>query len=323
MTMSRDIHASMPLKTGFRAVSPIPYARIDLSKYIVISIWFGCNNNCAICMLADMKRELPPLDFNGFRRIIGQVVREGKFKNLILSGAEVTTREDVDKFAQFARSLGYFDKIQIQTNGRRLRDRAYLERLINAGINEFFVSVHGLEEAHDEISGSAGAFKETMHGLENLENLDVNVISNTVLTKRNYHDVPHLLTLLSRKRISEIHLWNYFPMERNDRKDFIVSMQDVNKLFSELLQALAPAEKAVVLKSFPECLSVREPGFLDSFFPVTVLPDSFWREFSKCGFGSCVYRDSGRCKSESCWGLSTAYVQKYGDERNLLCARTR
>jgi len=71
-----------------------------------------------------------------------------------------------------------------------------------------------------------------------------------------------------------------------------------------------------VLKSFPECLSRGGPGFFDSLYPVTLLPDRFWREFSECGFGTCVHR--GPCKAWQCWGLSSAYVRKYGDERDLL-----
>ena len=163
------------------------YDRIDLSKYIVISIWFGCNNNCSICMLSGMKRSLPVIGFDRFKEILSDVMNDRGFENLILSGAEVTTFDDLDRYIQFAASLGWFKKIQIQTNGRRLSDKKYLKHLIDCGVNEFFISIHGFEEVHDSITRTRGAFKETMRGLKNLEAFDVNVISNTVLTKTNYH----------------------------------------------------------------------------------------------------------------------------------------
>ena len=36
--------------------------------------------------------------------------------------------------------MGWFETIQIQTNGRKLAEPAYLRRLIEAGVNEFFIS---------------------------------------------------------------------------------------------------------------------------------------------------------------------------------------
>jgi MoaA/NifB/PqqE/SkfB family radical SAM enzyme len=292
------------------------YAKVDLTKYIVLSIWFGCNNNCTICMLSGMKEALPPIDFEDFKRVIMGVRDDGRYENLILSGAEVTTFDDLEKYVRFAASLGWFKKIQIQTNGRRLGDKEYLRRLVGWGVNEFFISIHGLKEVHDTITQAPGSFEETLKGLKNLQDHDVNVISNTVLTRVNLHDIPRLMTLLSRERVSEIHVWNFFPMERRDTKNLVVSMRSFVPLLSEVLGTLRSAGKALVLKSFPECLAAGEPGFFDSLFPVTVLPGLFWRQFGESGFGACVHRE--RCKAWQCWGLSSAYIHRYGDERDLL-----
>ena len=294
------------------------FKRIDLSQYIVTSLCFTCNNSCTICMLSGVKQKMSGIDLDYFRRVIEEIRDSGRFENLILSGAEVTTFDDLDHYVQAAASLGCFKKIQIQTNGRRLRDKEYLRHLIDQGINEFFISIHGLGAVHDAITRVQGSFRETMAGLKNLEAFDVNVISNTVLTKTNCHEAAQPIRILSQEKISEIHIWNYFPMEREDTKDFVVSMKEFGRLLPELSGFARSAGKALVLKSFPECLSVGEPVFFDSLFPVTVLPDRFWREFSECGFGRCFYREKGECQNRECWGLSSAYLHKYGDEKDLL-----
>ena len=298
------------------------FARVDLSRYVVISIWFGCNNRCTICMLGDMKGKLPAIGFDQFRRVLYQIRNEGRFRNLILSGAEVTTFDELDRYVQFAASLGWFKKIQIQTNGRRLADKEYIRHLVDCGVNEFFVSIHGPEEVHDAVARVPGAFQETLEGIRKLEAFDVNVITNTVLTTANLRDIPALFALLLRARVSEVHLWNYFPMERVDSKDLVVSMNAFAAMLPALLSLGEEAGKALVFKSFPSCLSKGEPGFFDNFFPVTVLPDLFWREFSECGFGACVHRQRGACQVRDCWGLSSAYIHKYGDERALLSPLT-
>jgi MoaA/NifB/PqqE/SkfB family radical SAM enzyme len=292
--------------------------RIDLSTYIVVSIWFGCNNDCTICMLSGMRRHLPPIGFNRFKQALNDIREEGRFKNLILCGAEVTTFDDVEDYVRYAASLGWFEKIQIQTNGRRLADKDYISRLIAAGVNEFFVSIHALEDVHDRITRVPGSFRETMAGIRHLAVCPVNVITNTVLTKLNYHNISPLMEVLCNTAAREIHLWNFYPMEASDRRDLVVNLQEFDALHRSLLPMFRAAGKPLVLKSFPECLAVAEPAFFDSLYPVTILPDLFWERFSQSGFGMCHYRKDGRCGNQNCWGLSRAYVEKYGDERDLL-----
>jgi len=294
------------------------YARVDLSAYVVISIWFGCNNRCTICMLGEMKEHLPIIGFDQFRSVLYRIRDEARFQNLILSGAEVTTFDELDRYVQFAGSLGWFKKIQIQTNGRRLADRDYIRYLVDCGVNEFFVSIHGLEAVHDTVAREPGAFLETLEGIRNLQSFDVNVITNTVLTRTNLPDIPELFALLLGEGVSETQLWNYFPMERTDTKDLVVSMKNFVALLSGLLALGKKTGKALVFKSFPSCLSRGEPGFFDGLFPITVLPDMFWRGFSECGFGACFHRQRGACHVRECWGLSSAYIEKYGEERDLL-----
>jgi molybdenum cofactor biosynthesis enzyme MoaA len=298
-----------------RVVTP---QKTNLGKYCVISIWFGCNNDCAICMLSNIKSDLPVIGFDRYKKVIVEIMQEGLFENLILSGAEVTTFPELEKYVRFAASLGWFKKIQIQTNGRRLSDRAYLERLIHCGVNEFFVSIHGFEKAHDNATRIQGTFHETLAGLRNLAAYDVNVISNTVLTRDNYLELPKLMDFLSGEGVREMHTWNYFPMEAADSRNLIVRLTELLPLLQELRVIMEKTGKALALKSFPLCLPAGSPIFWDSVFPVTVLPDRFWQEFSKSGFGKCLYRDAGQCASDECWGLSAAYMQKYGDERALL-----
>lgn len=292
------------------------YRRVDLTKYVVISIWFGCNNNCSICMLSRLKRRLPPIGFDGFKKAVIRIMSNRRYENLSLSGAEVTTFDALGAYIQFAASLRWFKTIQIQTNGRRLADKEYFKYLVDCGANEFFISIHGLDDVHDAITRRPGSFEQTMTGLRNAQAFDVNVISNTVLTRANFRDVPRLMSILSKEAVSEIHLWNFFPMENTDSKDLLVGMTDFVQLLPEILSVIKPTGKALVLKGFPECLAMGAPGFFDSGFSVTLLPDMFWQEFAECGFGTCIHRDT--CKASQCWGLSAAYIQKYGYERDLL-----
>ncbi|MFO8088610.1 MAG: radical SAM protein [Desulfatiglandaceae bacterium] len=308
--------------SNFPAMHPpigmVAGSRIDFSRYCVISIWFGCNNRCAICMLGNVRNRLPGIGFDRYHQAILAVRRNGHYDNLILSGGEVTTFDFLDQYVRDAASLDWFKKIQIQTNGRRLSDDGYLDHLIDAGVNEFFVSLHGLADTHDASTGVAGSFNQTVAGLQNLSRRQVNVISNTVLTRNNVADLPEFFRFLGQTCVGEMHLWNYFPMEAVDRRNLIVPLGDLVSIMPELRKIALDAGKVVVLKSFPLCLPAEPPVYLDSIFPQTVLPDLFWREFGRCEFGQCIHREAGRCPTNECWGLCSAYIKKYGDERDLL-----
>jgi len=294
-------------------------SRIDFSRYCVISIWFGCNNRCSICMLGNFKNRLPGIGFERYHKALLAVRQNGHYDNLILSGGEVTTFDLLDHYVRDAVSLKCFKKIQIQTNGRRLRDAGYLDHLIDTGVNEFFVSLHGLADIHDASTCVPGSFDQAVAGLKNLSSRNVNVISNTVLTRSNFAELPEFFRFLGQTCVREMHLWNYFPMDSVDRNDLIVPMRDLVRILPEFRKIALDAGKVVVLKSFPLCLPAAEPPvYLDSIFPQTVLPDLFWREFGRCGFGRCVHREAGGCSTRECWGLCSAYMKKYGNEQDLL-----
>jgi len=295
------------------------YPRIDLKKYAVIPVWYGCNSSCTICMLSGVGDRLGTVDPDAFSRLITALVRDGGYDNLILSGAEVTTFEQLERYVRYAASFGHFKKIQIQTNGRRLADREFLKRVVDAGVNEFFVSVHGVGETHDSITGVAGSYRETMACLDNLAGYPVNVISNTVLTRTNYHGIVPLLGELCAGPVSEMQLWNFFPMEKTDRRGLLVSLSELWAMLPPLRNAIGRSGKPLVLKGFPDCLAPEAPFFVDSDFPLNLIQDDFWSAFAGNGFGSCVHK--GDCSSRECWGLSSGYLERFGDERERLTPR--
>lgn len=292
------------------------YNRISLKQYAVIPVWYGCNSACTICMLASVKGRLETVDFDTFARLIAALVNDRRYDRLILSGAEATTFAGLETYVRHAASLGWFKTIQLQTNGRRLADRDYLERLVAAGVNEFFISVHGPAAIHDAITRVPGSHAATMTGIAHLAGLPVNVITNTVLTGVNLDCLAGLFGELAETVASEMHLWNFFPMAHTDRQDLLVKLSELMALFPAFAAAIALSGKALVLKGFPECIAPGAPCFADSDFPLNLIQDDFWMEFGRNGFGGCVHKE--RCAARNCWGLSTAYVEKYGDERALL-----
>lgn len=291
--------------------------RIDFSTYAVIPLWYGCNSKCTICMLSSLEKRLAAVPFDLYKTLVVKLIHDGRRRNLILSGGEVTTFEHLERYVEFAASFSWFSRIQIQTNARRLADSDYLRHLIEVGVNEFFVSLHGPEQVHDAINRRPGAFREVMTGLENLSRYDgISVITNTVWTRFNSgHIAPLFSQIAQLPFLREMHLWNFFPMEEKSHA-LVESLSELVKRLPEIAEGPVLNAKPLVLKAFPACIEVPAGVHNDNEFPLTLIADIFWRTLGQCGFGRCVHRN--RCADEKCWGLSNAYRAKYGEEPELL-----
>jgi MoaA/NifB/PqqE/SkfB family radical SAM enzyme len=291
--------------------------RINFDRYAVVPVWYHCDSKCTICMLEQQMGRLPTVSLQSFQRIVAKIVNHAQHDGFILSGAEVTTFAPLEDYIRFVRSLDWFRTIQIQTNGRRLAKEDYARRLVEAGVNEFFISFHGTEHVHDAITGVKGSFREALEAVGNLAAVPgVNLLSNTVFSTQNAASLPALVEFLLTLPVSEIQLWNYFPMAPTDGKGLVANLRELLALLPRLNDVVAPSGKWFVLKGFPECLAIGGAAVFDNVFPLNIIDDAFWRCFHAQRFGVCVHKPL--CAAEHCYGLCDAYREKFGDEGELL-----
>jgi radical SAM protein with 4Fe4S-binding SPASM domain len=75
------------------------------------------------------------------------------------------------------------------TNGRRLRQKSYVEKLEKAGLDFVQVTLESHKpKVHDLITGAKGSWKETVAGIRNAAQSEVYVTTNTTLNKHNAQD---------------------------------------------------------------------------------------------------------------------------------------
>ena len=115
---------------------------------LIVALTYRCNSRCHFCILEKELNHYADPDVAILEPIFRENGKNRRFRRLILSGAEVTLREDLADLAARATGKGGFEVVRIQTNGRRLSDPALARRLFEAGIREYFVSVHAHQAAH-------------------------------------------------------------------------------------------------------------------------------------------------------------------------------
>ena len=166
-----------------------------MSERIDLKVGFRCNNFCKFCVQGDKRERLPSKPEAELFRSLEEGRREGAV-DVVITGGEPTLHSRIVAIAARAKGLGY-RTIQVQTNGRTFCYADFVERMADAGVNEFGPSLHGSRaQIHDWLTGSKGAFLQTVSGIRNIKRLGLRVITNSVITKANYQDLPALARLL-------------------------------------------------------------------------------------------------------------------------------
>lgn len=287
--------------------------------YVSLTMEFRCNLKCVHCMIEGTMDRLQPESDDSFDALLEHNRDTGQWTGLILTGSEITLRRDLPDLARRARAAG-FRHVRIQTHGMHLSRPAYARTLVEAGIDEFFVSVAGSNAAtHDAITKVRGSFDKTLRGMELLDAMPgVATITNTVVTEESYRLLPDVVDALAHlRRLTQMEFWVYWPMNETDDKNLAASHLLVLPYLREATRRARQAGRHVEIKNFPHCLlDEGDRDLLVNDQPQLYIDPAFWDEFARNGFYTCAYRDM--CTSTQCLGLNTAYINRYGDHADRL-----
>ena len=151
-----------------------------------------CNNNCIFCMEEDREgRKVlnSQTDDAMVERILRENTGPGKVcEEICFTSGEPTTNPRLLHWVRMAKEAGV-ERISVMTNGRALSYAKFTRRLAAAGMNRFYVSIHGhTAKLHESLVRTPGAFEQTVAGIREVAKLaryGVELHTSTVLTKRN------------------------------------------------------------------------------------------------------------------------------------------
>lgn len=154
-----------------------------------------CNNNCIFCMEEDRDARYvtnSATTDNVVRYILDQ---NRDCEEVCFTSGEPTTNPRLPLWVNWAKQHGV-RRISVMTNGRALAYEQYTRKLVSAGMNRFYVSIHGhTQKLHESLTRTPNSFDQTVGGLDQIAKLKrygVDLHTSTVITKRN---LPHLLDI--------------------------------------------------------------------------------------------------------------------------------
>ncbi|SNX73966.1 radical SAM family protein [Cereibacter ovatus] len=291
----------------------------DHDRWVSVAMEFRCNLRCTHCMIEGAMSRLQGASDAEFSAVLDRQAAERPWDGLVLTGAEITLRHDLARIVARARGAG-FAHVRVQTHGMQLHRRDYLDRLVAAGVDEFFISVTAATgPRHDAITKVPGSWRRMRTGLDLIEahHPGVQVITNTVITAESVDDLPGIVAAFGGYAcIVQHEFWNYFPMSEIDGKALCVPLADVLPPLRTAIAAARTLGRHVEVKNIPECLLGDDAPLLVNTQPLLVIDPQFWTDFDLNDFYRCPHR--GLCTSTECLGLTAAYIRRFGDEGALL-----
>ncbi len=292
--------------------------RFDPTRFedLTVTVDFHCHSACRFCIVQEGMNYYKGVPFETFQRAVDENRERRRYRRVTFTGGEVTLERRLFDYLAYAHGSGSFENIRLQTNGRLLADAAFARRLVDAGVTEFFVSLHGHDAAtQDYISQRPGSFDEAMQGMRNLVALGTCLMTNTVLTTLNQ---PYLADIVETVRpLAPVRMewWYYLPMEDYaDERDLLSPMAELVPSLRAALSRCAEHGIEAAVKYVPRCLLGEHEARQDNTQPDVVIVEEFYDKYPKF---ACLYE--AKCEhSESCLGLHHSYITKFGWEEKAL-----
>lgn len=278
---------------------------VDAFEHIV-RVNFQCNQACRFCFVST---HLPAPDEAAVREAIISAGKQGA--RIVLSGGEPTLNPKLLDYVRLARSVSPH-RLELQTNAVLLEDATLVESLVEAGLTQIFVSLHGSRaEISDAITGAPGTFARTVRGIDNLVKTRLLTVLNFVLCQGNYLDfVPFVRMALDRWPKAWLNVSFVAPSTDLVPRDraLIPRYTDVLPEIAEAMEVAS--SRGATLMGFesmcgiPLCLV---PASFEPYFDMSLIPEGFdGGEFIRAE--AC----EGCALDRRCYGIRRGYAELYG-----------
>ncbi len=158
-----------------------PFAtKVDVPFRMDLALTYKCNINCGHCY--NQTRDTNELSTEQWK-IVMKTIWDLGIPHVIFTGGEATLRKDLVELIEFAESLGLITGLL--TNGVKLADEAYLNSLIEAGLDHIQITLESSDKKTHNKMTNADSFDSTVSAIRNCVKAGIHTITNTTITEDN------------------------------------------------------------------------------------------------------------------------------------------
>ncbi len=270
---------------------------------ISFEITHSCNAKCKHCHLHGYVEEE-----QASPEKLGEICKELSPVVAQASGGEPLLRKDLEQIIQAWRIPNRAPFIVVTTNATLLtRDR--YQSLLEAGVDEFSISLDYPDDRHDEFRGVPGLFKKIEKLIQSLDTQkDKSISLCCVIQSDNFRSLPQMAELSNKWNV-RLNFSAYNTLRTHD-KSFMLSKDDIEE-FKEIIHVLLKMQKKQKNIRTPKDVFLKMIKYFEQdFIPRCRTGEKFFNvnpngTISPCGLIITDYKTKEEfikdfCKNNSC-----------------------
>lgn len=230
-------------------------AALPGGRRLMLRVATRCDLACGHCTLADHRSwGIDPTASDIVRSLVAG--REAGCDALVLMRGEPTLRAERVRIVERARKMGY-RHIQVQTHGATFADRSLVAALVAAGLTAAEVQLLGADApVHDVAAGKAGAFHDTVRGLQHARAEGLAVFVTVPVLRHNALSLGRVVALVHKLGIGRIQFTFPRPVERPDGvpTDALLRLSTAAWAANRAARAAIKLGMEVTTEGFPLCV---------------------------------------------------------------------
>ena len=205
-----------------------PFSKKPSAPYRMdLALTYRCNNRCVHCY-NESERHLLELQRDEWMDVLDRIWEIG-IPHVVFTGGEPTLIPFLPALISHAEQLGMITGLN--TNGRRLKDKAYVEELVAAGLDHVQITLESHDaDIHDRIVAAKGAWNETTAGIRSALASRLFVMTNTTLLRTNSAGLEDTLAFLADLQVPTVGLNGLIYSGRGAAVDESISEDDLPAL---------------------------------------------------------------------------------------------
>lgn len=265
-----------------------------------IAITSSCNSNCIMCPASERERKQNnDLSLKQYDTIIQYF--PNNLEHFTVTGGEPTLigEEGFIHIMNTIKSCMPNTTILILTNGRTFGSKTFFEKFLNVLPNHLRIAIpiHGSDaEKHDYIIQASGGFKQTMRGIKNVINANIELELRIVVSKLNSNDLENIVQLII-DYFPKVTIVNFIGLEMRgncvlNHEKVVISYEEAFKKSKDAILKLVTHGIDVSLYNFPYCMIEK------NYWPLA--------QKSIASYKSNFYKECEKCTlKEMCCGIFT------------------
>jgi cyclic pyranopterin phosphate synthase len=194
---------------------------------------YDCNLACRYCTCVGMRGTLSTA-------AAVAALREGRrdgYDRVSFTGGEPTLRDDLLGLVRAAKQLGYAS-VKLQSNGLLLAEPRNVERLLDAGVDRWHVSIHTHDaRAYEHLVQREGTHALMVAALADLAARGLDPTADVILEASTHRRLPACMRWLHALGVRRVHLWFVSLTDRN--RDNVASLPRMTDVVPDMREAFA------------------------------------------------------------------------------------